>query len=116
MRAAAEPAAGQERPTIVDWTAGQWERLRGRLRRVDVRVGPLIGYERLSELPIWPRRAVFAGSALLVLVGAVGFLNLDGRVRDGGYLGPVATQVSQGVAALPVHRSITVAGGRVITG
>lgn len=141
LRAAAAPAADQPRQTIAAWARGHADRLAGRLRRLDVRVGPLLGYRRATEftrllvpawwvlrgylaamlvvtwldrsgpigllprlggstlvgliilagfvagsiwlahrepgLGLWPRRAVFAGTAVVVLFGAVGLASLD---------------------------------------
>ena len=157
LRAAAEPFAGERRPTIPAWAAAQWQRVLGGWRRADVRAGRWLGYGRLSEfgrllvpawwvlrgylaamivvrvlddrvegpgllprlggstiaglvilaafvtgsiwlahreprLTRWPRRAVLAGTLLVLLIGAVGIVNMDQQQRGSNRFGTVVTQ------------------------
>jgi hypothetical protein len=59
LRAALDPTevTGRRGDWFAGWT-GRWEQLRGRLPRLDERLGPLLGYQRISEfgrllVPAW---------------------------------------------------------------
>jgi hypothetical protein len=58
LRAAAELTVDEERRPLAARLAARWERTRERLRRLDGRTGPLVGYERFSDfarllVPAW---------------------------------------------------------------
>lgn len=83
LRAALDPAASGSSPSRRAYLLARWGQIQGRLRRLDVRIGPLIGYERFSDFarllrPAWWLLRGYLAAMLVVLLlnqqGPVGLL------------------------------------------
>jgi hypothetical protein len=86
LRAATGPAGREPRGTRAERWAARRERLRGQLSRLDRRAGPLLGYERASELGRlllpgwWVLRGYLAAMVVVTLLDQQGQLGLVPRL------------------------------------
>lgn len=111
LRAAANPAAGPGRATRAALLAGWWERLLGRLRRLDVRLGPLLGYQRASEFgrllapAWWLLRGYLAAMVVVLVLDRQGQLGLLPRLGGSTLAGLLILAVALAGSVALAHRT-----------
>lgn len=111
LRAAADPAVPGRGRRGTAGLAAWWERIQGRLRRLDSRAGPLLGYERASEfgrllVPAWwVLRGYLAAMVVVAVLDRHGQLGLLPRLGGSTLAGLVILAVFVAGSIWLAHRS-----------